>query len=107
MQKARVIALDEPYSGVDPASASVIDRLLHELRDEGRTILLATHDIEQAKAADRVLCLNRTQIAFGPPASVLDRSTLQATYGHELMLLDGGPGNAPVIAVQHHHHHDH
>ena len=35
-----------------------------------------------------MLCLNRRQVAFGPPAEVLDRATIEATYGRELIVLD-------------------
>ena len=42
-----------------------------ELRDEGRTLLVATHDVHQAAAWDLVLCLHGRQVAFGPPAATL------------------------------------
>ena len=46
-------------------------RCSRELRDEGRALLVATHDVEQARASTRVLCLHRRQVAFGAPAEVL------------------------------------
>src|SRR5213075_3029982 len=52
-------------SGVQQPSADLLERLLDELGDEGRGVLIATHDLEQARRWDRVLCLNRRQIAFG------------------------------------------
>ena len=48
-----------------------------------------------------MLCLNRRQVAFGDPASALDARTLQATYGHELILLEGG---RRAVTIQHHEH---
>jgi manganese/iron transport system ATP-binding protein/manganese/zinc/iron transport system ATP- binding protein len=101
VQGAQVLLLDEPLSGVDPASAALIARLFTELRAEGRTLLVASHDVESARSFDLVLCLNGTQVAFGPPAATLDRATLQATYGHELIVLEGGTG---AVTIQHHEH---
>jgi ABC-type Mn2+/Zn2+ transport system ATPase subunit len=101
VQDAPVLLLDEPLAGVDPASADRIGALFDELRAEGRALLVSTHDVESARAFDLVLCLNGRQIAFGPPAQVLDRATLQATYGHELIVLDG---EETAICVQHHSH---
>jgi ABC-type Mn2+/Zn2+ transport system ATPase subunit len=101
VQDARVLLLDEPLSGVDPASATLIEEVFAELRSGGRTLLVASHDVEGARAYDRVLCLNRRQVAFGEPAAALDRANLEATYGHELIVLEGGRG---AVTVQHHEH---
>jgi ABC-type Mn2+/Zn2+ transport system ATPase subunit len=105
VQDARVLLLDEPLAGVDPASGERIDALFRELRDEGRTLLVSTHDVESARAFDAVLCLNHRQIAFGDPATALTRDTLERTYGSEIVVLeDGSGGPVRAIAVQHHQH---
>jgi ABC-type Mn2+/Zn2+ transport system ATPase subunit len=101
VQEADVLLLDEPLSGVDPASATLIAGLFDELRAEGRTLLVASHDVESARTFDLVLCVNGRQVAFGTPAATLDRATLQATYGHELIVLEGGAG---AVTIQHHGH---
>jgi ABC-type Mn2+/Zn2+ transport system ATPase subunit len=101
VQDTPVLLLDEPLSGVDPASAALITGVFDELRVEGRTLLVASHDVESARSFDLVLCLHRRQVAFGPPAATLDPATLQATYGHELIVLEGGGG---AVTVQHHEH---
>jgi ABC-type Mn2+/Zn2+ transport system ATPase subunit len=103
VQNARVLLLDEPLSGIDPASATLIDRLFAELRGEERTLLVSSHDVESARAFDLVLCLHGRQVAFGPPEEVLDRATLEATYGRELIVLDEA-GPARAVTVQHHEH---
>ncbi len=100
VQDSPVLLLDEPLSGIDPASATVVGSLFQDLRSEGRTLLVASHDVEAARSFDLVLCLNGRQIGFGPPAATLDRDTLQATYGHELILLEDGR----AVTVQHHTH---
>jgi ABC-type Mn2+/Zn2+ transport system ATPase subunit len=100
---AHVLLLDEPLSGVDPASATLIDGVFDELRAEGRTLLVASHDVESARSFDLVLCLNRHQVAFGRPAETLTRAILEATYGHELIVLgDSTPTRA--VTIQHHDH---
>jgi ABC-type Mn2+/Zn2+ transport system ATPase subunit len=101
VQDAPVLLLDEPLSGVDPASATLIAGVFQELRADGRTLLVASHDVESARSFDLVLCLNGRQVAFGEPATTLDRPTLEATYGHELIVLEGGRG---AVTVQHHEH---
>jgi len=104
VQDASLLLLDEPYAGVDPASAETLDGLFAELRAEGRTLLVATHDVESARAFDAVLCLNGEQVAFGAPDRVLTREVIEKTYGSELMVLESGDGPVRAVAVQHHEH---
>jgi ABC-type Mn2+/Zn2+ transport system ATPase subunit len=99
VQDAPVLLLDEPFSGVDQTSADLLERLLGDLAGEGRALLVATHDLEQARRFDRVLCLNRRQIAFGPPEETLTRPVLEATYGGEIVTL---PGEAALLPPHHH-----
>jgi ABC-type Mn2+/Zn2+ transport system ATPase subunit len=103
VQDARVLLLDEPLSGVDPASAGLIDDVFAGLRDEGRALLVSSHDVDSARGFDLVLCLHQRQVAFGPPGDVLHRATLEATYGRELIVLDEA-GPARAVTVQHHEH---
>jgi ABC-type Mn2+/Zn2+ transport system ATPase subunit len=104
VQDAPVLLLDEPLSGVDPASARQIGRVFDELRGEGRALLVSSHDVESARAFDLVLCLNGRQIAFGPPERTLERATLEATYGSEMIVLEGDRGGVRAVTVQHHEH---
>lgn len=101
VQDTQVVLLDEPFSGVDRPSAQRIMSVIDELRDEGKVVMITTHDIDQARHWDRVLCLNGRQVAFGSPAETLTPEVLQTTYGSEIVLLDDG---SRAIAVQHHHH---
>jgi ABC-type Mn2+/Zn2+ transport system ATPase subunit len=104
VQDARTLLLDEPFTGLDATSAGRLETLLAELAGEGRGILIATHDLEQARRWDRVLCLNGRQLAFGPPATALTRDVLAATYGGAIVTL---PGGGEAILPPHHHHHAH
>ena len=101
VQDAGVLLLDEPFGGVDRTSEEAIVRILDELRGEGRVLLIATHDVEQARHWDRVLCLAGAQIAYGPPAETLTNAVLEATYGAEIVMLDCGHR---AVAIQHHSH---
>jgi ABC-type Mn2+/Zn2+ transport system ATPase subunit len=101
VQDAAVLLLDEPLAGVDPASADRIAAVLDQLRAEGRALAVSTHDVESARRFDLVLCLNRRQVAVGTPQRTLDRATLEATYGRELIVLENG-GPARAVTVQHH-----
>jgi ABC-type Mn2+/Zn2+ transport system ATPase subunit len=105
VQDARVLLLDEPLAGVDPASAEGIAQLFDELSGEGRTLLVSSHDIESARRYSKVLCLNGRQVAYGRPEETLTRSTLEQTYGSEIVVLDAGGKPLRALAVQHHDHH--
>jgi len=100
---SELLLLDEPYTGLDSASADLLDGLIENLANQGRTVMIATHDVDQARAWDLVLCLNRKQIAFGPPDSTLDREVLEATYGGSIVEIPGQPGHGVMPP----HHHDH
>ena len=106
VQDAHVLLLDEPFTGLDAASATQLEALLVTLAGEGCGVLIATHDVEQARRWDRVLCLNGSQIAFGPPAPTLTRDVLAATYGGAIVTLDDDPAH-PTQAILPPHHHDH
>ncbi len=108
VQDAGIVLLDEPFTGLDSASAERLEALLGELAGEGRGVVIATHDVEQARAWDRVLCLNRRQVAFGAPGQTLTREVLAATYGGAIVTLpDGHGGEALALLPPHHCDHEH
>ncbi|WP_155517573.1 ATP-binding cassette domain-containing protein, partial [Lactobacillus delbrueckii] len=81
-QDARVILLDEPFTGVDVTTEDVIIALLGQLRDEGRVILVSTHNLGSVpEFCDRAVLIKREVLAFGPMAQVFTRANLQATFG--------------------------
>jgi ABC-type Mn2+/Zn2+ transport system ATPase subunit len=105
VQDAPVVLLDEPFTGLDATSAERLETLLRRLAAEGRGLLVASHDVEQARRWDRVLCLNRRQVAFGPP-DVLTREVLEATYGGDVVPIDCAVhGTDHVVLPPHHHDH--
>ncbi|MEV0667214.1 ABC transporter ATP-binding protein [Actinomadura luteofluorescens] len=72
LHEPRVLFLDEPTSGLDPVAAGAFRRLVLDLRAEGRTFLLATHDMDEAAAlCDRVTLIDRGRMLLtGDPAGV-------------------------------------
>ena len=104
VQDAGVLLLDEPFSGLDRPSSDGLEALIAELAAEGRGVVIATHDLEQARGCDLVLCINKRQVACGRPDDVLgDVGVLEATYGGAIVEIPGGGGRA--ILPPHHHHH--
>ena len=86
-----------------PPARSGSRRCSRELRAEGRTLLVSTHDVDSARAFDRVLCLNRRQVAFGPPrALTATRSRRPTGARSSCSTTSRRPGRA--VAVQHHEH---
>jgi ABC-type Mn2+/Zn2+ transport system ATPase subunit len=102
VQDAPILLLDEPFVGVDIPSAELLERLLLELAGEGRALMVTTHELEQSERCDRVLCLNRRQVAFGPPQRALTREVLEATYGGSIVTLPGERGVAAIVPPHHH-----
>ena len=103
---AQVVALDEPLAGVDPSSADVIRATLASLRDEGRLVIEASHDIDHARIADRVICLNGRVVADGSPGEVLTDAVLRETYAADLAVITGADGQ-PLLATTDNCGHDH
>ena len=81
-QEASVLLLDEAFSGVDAGAQELLVEVLQTLRDEGRIVLLATHDLTNlAGRFDQVLCLNRHVCACGPPDQVFTSEVMEELYG--------------------------
>jgi ABC-2 type transport system ATP-binding protein len=74
----RVLFLDEPTSGMDPVAQHDFRRLLRELRSDGRTILLTTHDMAEAEAVcDRVVLIDRGRVLTEETPQTLARLVSQ------------------------------
>lgn len=83
-QDAELLLLDEPFTGVDRPTEDTVRKLIDTWRDEGRTVMVATHDLARAaRDYDLVLALNRRLIAFGTAADTCTEDVLTATFaGH-------------------------
>jgi ABC-type Mn2+/Zn2+ transport system ATPase subunit len=103
VQDAKLLLLDEPFTGLDAVSADRLEQLLADLAAQGHGLLIATHDVEQARSWDLVLCLHRRQIAFGTPEAALTRESLAATYGGAVVTIPS-TGERVLLPADHHHH---
>ena len=75
-----VLLLDEPLTGLDIVSARIIDDIIHDETDNGRTVVLTTHDLAEARAADHVVLMSGRVVASGPPEEVLTEAHLRDAY---------------------------
>lgn len=81
-QDGRVILLDEPFTGVDVGTEDRIIALLGELRDEGRVMLVSTHNLGSVpEFCDRVVLVKGTVLAFGPTETTFTRENLERAFG--------------------------
>ncbi|MDO5613730.1 MAG: manganese/iron ABC transporter ATP-binding protein [Paracoccus sp. (in: a-proteobacteria)] len=81
-QDARVILLDEPFTGVDVQTEETIITLLRALRNEGRVMLVSTHDLGSVpEFCDRVVLVRGTVLAYGPTATTFTPDNLRKTFG--------------------------
>lgn len=102
-QEADVLLLDEPTAGLDlTSSAQILEVLAHE-RARGRTIVVATHDLGEARTSDQVVLLAGRVVAAGSPAAVMRREHLAAAYGGRVLDLGGG---LLIVDDDAHHHTD-
>ncbi|MCB0916056.1 MAG: metal ABC transporter ATP-binding protein [Actinobacteria bacterium] len=76
-----VLLLDEPLTGLDVNSARTIDSLIHGERADGCSVILTTHDLDEARAADWVLLVSGEVVAYGPPDKVCTRRNLEVAFG--------------------------
>ncbi|MCH9815789.1 MAG: metal ABC transporter ATP-binding protein [Actinomycetia bacterium] len=80
-QEHQLLLLDEPLTGLDLTSARTIDALVHGEREDGCTVVLTTHDLDEARAADQVILVGGKVLAAGPPDQVLTRRNLETAFG--------------------------
>jgi manganese/iron transport system ATP-binding protein len=81
-QDGRVILLDEPFTGVDVRTEEAIIALLQSLRDEGRVMLVSTHNLGSVpRFCDRAVLINRTVLCHGPTAKVFTQANLEKAFG--------------------------
>jgi ABC-type Mn2+/Zn2+ transport system ATPase subunit len=99
-QDAEIFLLDEPFAGLDAPTHGALQGLLRRWRDRGRTVLVATHDLESAsRDFDLVLCLNRHLVAFGPAQETCTEEVISETFaGHILRV------GTMLVDTAHHHH---
>jgi ABC-2 type transport system ATP-binding protein len=97
MHRPRVLFLDEPTTGLDPAARLFVWDRLRELRDAGVTLVLTTHDMHEAAAlADRVGIMDHGKLlALDTPVALMRSLSGEST----LELTTAGPADGDVVAA--------
>ncbi|PMO35779.1 manganese/iron transporter ATP-binding protein [Vibrio sp. 10N.222.52.B12] len=81
-QESNVILLDEPFTGVDVQTEDQIMALLRDLRDEGKVMLVSTHNLGSVPDfCDRTVLINRTVLASGMTRDVFTPENLELAFG--------------------------
>ncbi|WP_439623821.1 manganese/iron ABC transporter ATP-binding protein [Shinella sp.] len=81
-QEGQVILLDEPFTGVDVNTEEQIVELLGKLRDEGRVMLVSTHNLGSVPDfCDRTVFVKGTVIASGPTKETFTEANLERAFG--------------------------
>lgn len=87
-QNADLFIMDEPFVGVDAATEQAILRLMQEMKEKGKTVIVVHHDLQTAKDYfDWIVLLNTRLVASGPKAEIFNEELLQEAYGGKLNVL--------------------
>lgn len=87
-QQADILLLDEPFVGVDARTEATIFRLMDDLAQKGKTLIVVIHDLNELKRFDSVMMLNCSLVAYGPSETTVNNVNLRRTYGGRLTLLE-------------------
>jgi len=81
-QQGTLMLLDEPFTGVDVKTEKAIIELLLELKAQGHTILISTHDLNSISTfCDQVVFINQTILAYGATQDIFTQENLARTFG--------------------------
>ena len=90
LHEPKVLFLDEPTSGLDPQMARTVRDFIQELRGEGRTIVLTTHNLDVAdRLCDRIGVIRSRLLILDSPAALRER-----LFGRTVVFHLGGPAEA-------------
>jgi manganese/iron transport system ATP-binding protein len=92
-QEAELMLMDEPLTGLDITSQEDIFRIIEELRQQGVTVMIATHDLNlAAERFDRLMLLNHRLVGLGQPDEVFTPERLIQAYGGHMRLIQTDDG---------------
>lgn len=87
-QEADLYLMDEPFAGVDAASEDAILKLLQEMQQAGKTVVIVHHDLQTAREFfDWMILLNTRLIGAGPMDEIFTEQYLKEAYGGQLTIL--------------------
>jgi ABC-2 type transport system ATP-binding protein len=97
----QLIILDEPFSGLDPVNTDLIKNMLFDLRNEGKALILSTHQMNQVEElCDRILMVDQGRaVLYGNLAEIKDK------YADNAVILeyDGDLGEIPGVMEKRQH----
>lgn len=101
-QQARIVLLDEPFTGIDLQTEQAIVTILRELKAAGHIVLVSTHDLASVPAfCDQVVMINRVLVAFGPVETTFTQQNLDRAFAGTIRGLPAGAvqtGRGPLVA---------
>lgn len=100
-QQAQLLLLDEPVTGLDMVSRQRILEVTRDEADRGTSVVMTTHDLNEAADADHVLLLTGGRVVQGPPDAVLVTDVLREAYGGRLLVMEA---DRTVVVDDPHHH---
>ncbi len=106
-QQATVLLLDEPITGLDIPSQDRILELIEEETQRGTTVVITTHNLDEARHCDRVALLAKRLVAVGSPDVVLTPDLLRETFGDRVLGRHDGHDHDESLLVVDDHGHDH
>jgi len=91
----KLLILDEPFSGLDPVNTDIMKNMIGNLRDEGKAIILSTHQMNQVEElGDRVLMINHGQaVLYGDLKETRERFRKNSVQ----VAIDGELGDLPGV----------
>jgi zinc transport system ATP-binding protein len=99
--KPKLLLLDEPTTGVDPAASESFYELLRKIQETGVTVLMVTHDVGVvSRYVDKVACINRRLVVHGRPEEVVTSEALAEMYGCAALFFHHG--RIPHMVVRPH-----
>jgi ABC-type Mn2+/Zn2+ transport system ATPase subunit len=97
VQGATVLLLDEPFTGVDATTETLMWHEIRQVANDGGAVLVVHHDLaEVRRRVDRVVLLANSVVADGPPDVALEPATLALAYGSWLAVSPSGPPVPPI-----------
>ena len=104
-QEPTVLLLDEPITGLDLASQQRILDLIEDETSRGNTVVITTHNLDEARHCDTVLLLATQLVATGPPDEVLTPSHLRTAFGDRVLGDHRGHDHAAELLIVDDHGH--
>jgi manganese/iron transport system ATP-binding protein len=90
VQEPHILLMDEPFNGVDAPTQEATLSLIDQLKSEGISVLVATHDLNlAARRFEKILLINRHLVAYGPADQVFQPANIRAAFSSHALFMEG------------------